>query len=140
MISQGTQSVIGWTGVLLDRLHEVYSHEEQPREQSALVLIDEIGAHMHPLWQQTIVPGLKELFPNVQFIATSHSPLRSRTAQPGVAAASRPLPVFGLSSTLVWVAAQRTAPEAPHLPAVQPAYTLPSIGGVWAMGRPSVVF
>jgi hypothetical protein len=75
VISQGTQSLVGWTGILLERLYEVYSHVEQPRDEYALVLIDEIDAHMHPAWQQTIVPQLKQLFPNVQFIATSHSPL-----------------------------------------------------------------
>jgi AAA15 family ATPase/GTPase len=74
-ISQGTQSLIGWVGVLLQRLYEVYSDSKQPREQYALVLIDEIDAHMHPYWQQSIVPTLSELFPNVQFIATTHSPL-----------------------------------------------------------------
>ena len=41
----------------------------------ALVLMDEIDAHMHPVWQQVLVPRLKQLFPNVQFIATTHSPL-----------------------------------------------------------------
>jgi hypothetical protein len=74
-ISQGTQSLIGWIGVLLDRLHDVYKGKEHIREEYALVLIDEIGAHMHPGWQQLIVPELSKLFPNVQFVATTHSPL-----------------------------------------------------------------
>jgi hypothetical protein len=75
VISQGTQSLVGWTGILLERLYEVYSHVERPRDEYALVLIDEIDAHMHPAWQQTIVPALSQLFPRVQFIATTHSPL-----------------------------------------------------------------
>src|SRR4030095_12099414 len=37
--------------------------------------MDEIDAHMHPLWQRTLVNHLKEIFPNAQFIATTHSPL-----------------------------------------------------------------
>ncbi len=41
---------------------------------SGVVLIDEIDLHLHPKWQKTIVPNLAELFPNIQFILTSHSP------------------------------------------------------------------
>jgi hypothetical protein len=87
MISQGTQSLLGWVGILLQRLNDFYSQvpgEVQigPTsgpisllEQHALVLMDEIDAHMHPKWQQLIVHSLKQLFPNVQFIVTTHSPL-----------------------------------------------------------------
>ena len=39
-----------------------------------VVLIDEIDLHLHPKWQKTIVPNLKDLFPNIQFILTTHSP------------------------------------------------------------------
>lgn len=38
------------------------------------VLIDEIDAHLHPEWQLTVVQNLKEIFPNIQFILTTHSP------------------------------------------------------------------
>ena len=41
----------------------------------ALILMDEIDAHMHPLWQQQLLGRLKKLLPNVQVIATTHSPL-----------------------------------------------------------------
>jgi len=74
-VSQGTQSLMGWLGLLLQRLYEVYDNADRPREGPALVLIDEIDAHMHPRWQQTMVPNLNKLFPKVQFIATTHSPL-----------------------------------------------------------------
>lgn len=30
--------------------------------------------HLHPKWQQSVVNELKTAFPNVQFIATTHSP------------------------------------------------------------------
>ena len=75
LVSQGTQSLLGWVGVLLQRLYELHDRVDQPRKEPAVVLIDEIDAHMHPRWQQEIVPGLSELFPQVQFIATTHSPL-----------------------------------------------------------------
>ena len=37
-------------------------------------LMDEIDAHMHPSWQQQLLLKLKRLLPNVQVIATTHSP------------------------------------------------------------------
>lgn len=77
-LSQGTISLIGWLGVLLQRLYEVYDQDDDPTKRFALVLMDEIDAHMHPLWQRTLVNHLKEIFPNVQFIATTHSPLLIR--------------------------------------------------------------
>lgn len=73
-LSQGTVSVLGWIGVLMQRLFEVYSEIERPRDQYALVLMDELDAHMHPEWQQVMVHKILTLFPNVQFIVTTHSP------------------------------------------------------------------
>jgi predicted ATP-binding protein involved in virulence len=56
-------------------LYEVFGEEDDPIGRYALVLMDEIDAHMHPLWQRILVTHLKEIFPDVQFIATTHSPL-----------------------------------------------------------------
>jgi predicted ATP-binding protein involved in virulence len=74
-LSQGTISLISWVGVLLQRLYEVSRADETPRERYALVLIDELDAHMHPTWQTSIVGELSRTFTKVQFIATTHSPL-----------------------------------------------------------------
>jgi predicted ATP-binding protein involved in virulence len=71
-VSQGTTSLLGLAGILLQRLNEFYGQEVN---KSALVLIDEIDAHMHPLWQKLITTKLHDIFPAVQFIATTHSPL-----------------------------------------------------------------
>lgn len=40
----------------------------------AVVLIDEVEKHLHPGWQQTVLPKLMGIFPNAQFIVTTHSP------------------------------------------------------------------
>ena len=40
----------------------------------AIVLIDEIELHLHPSWQQTVLNTLLDIFPNTQFIVTTHSP------------------------------------------------------------------
>ena len=39
-----------------------------------VVLIDEIDLHLHPQWQQTILKDLHAIFPEIQFIASSHAP------------------------------------------------------------------
>ena len=48
--------------------------------RSGVVLIDEVDAHLHPEWQRTIGFWLKDHFPNVQFLVTSHSPLICQAA------------------------------------------------------------
>ncbi|MDI1445339.1 AAA family ATPase [Polyangium sp. 6x1] len=47
-----------------------------------IVLIDEVDAHLHVSWQQRIGFWLKEHFPNVQFIVTTHSPFVCQAADP----------------------------------------------------------
>lgn len=39
-----------------------------------IVLIDELDLHLHPLWQRRAIKGLPKVFPNLQFIITTHSP------------------------------------------------------------------
>jgi len=43
-------------------------------EQPAVVMIDEIEAHLHVELQKRALPFLTKMFPNVQFIASTHSP------------------------------------------------------------------
>ncbi|MCP4660653.1 MAG: AAA family ATPase [bacterium] len=74
-VSQGTTSLMGWTGILLSRLYEVSDSDSDPTRDHALVLLDELDAHLHPSWQHQLVPQLAKIFPNVQFVATTHSPL-----------------------------------------------------------------
>ena len=47
-----------------------------------IVLIDEIEQHLHARWQRTAVDDLRQLFPNVQFIASTHSPLVASSVGP----------------------------------------------------------
>lgn len=46
-------------------------------EITGIVLIDEIDKHLHIKLQKEILPKLFKLFPNVQFIVSSHSPFLS---------------------------------------------------------------
>jgi len=74
-ISQGMISLMGWVGILMQRMYEIYGEDDEPTQRYAVVLMDEIDAHLHPEWQRTLVRDLSKIFPNVQFIATTHSPL-----------------------------------------------------------------
>lgn len=47
---------------------------DDPLKGRGVVLIDEIDLHLHPKWQRVILPKLTSIFPNIQFIATTHSP------------------------------------------------------------------
>jgi hypothetical protein len=49
-------------------------------KRSGVVLIDEIDAHLHPEWQRQIGFWLKQHFPNIQFLVTTHSPIICQAA------------------------------------------------------------
>ena len=74
-LSLGYRSTAGWVIDFAARLYKQYPESEDPFFEPAIVLIDEIDLHLHPLWQLVIMRELSELFPATQFIATSHSPL-----------------------------------------------------------------
>ncbi|TXT35720.1 MAG: ATPase-like protein [Comamonadaceae bacterium] len=48
--------------------------------KGGVVMIDEIDAHLHPEWQREIGFWLKNHFPNVQFLVTTHSPIICQAA------------------------------------------------------------
>lgn len=47
---------------------------DDPLSTSGIVFIDEIDLHLHPVWQRKVLQQLHTIFPNVQFIVTTHSP------------------------------------------------------------------
>ena len=94
-LSAGEQNLLALTGDLVKRaiqLNKVYFEVDVNEEvgtfsnplkySHGIVLIDEIDLHLHPKWQRQIVPKLKEFFPLVQFIITTHSPLVLQAASP----------------------------------------------------------
>ena len=48
-----------------------------------IVLVDELGAHLHPTWQMRVTESLRDTFPRVQFVATTHDPLCLRGLHDG---------------------------------------------------------
>ncbi|TAK29941.1 MAG: hypothetical protein EPO40_08965 [Myxococcaceae bacterium] len=45
-----------------------------------VVIIDEIDAHLHPTWQQSVGPWFVKRFPRVQFIVATHSAIVCQSA------------------------------------------------------------
>ena len=47
---------------------------EAPARVEGVVLIDELDLHLHPRWQRVALPRLREAFPRLQLIVSTHSP------------------------------------------------------------------
>ncbi len=73
-LSDGYQGMMALTMDLIRRAFYLNPNAEDPLSVEGIVLIDEIELHLHPRWQQNILKDLTDLFPNVQFIVTTHSP------------------------------------------------------------------
>ncbi len=51
------------------------------KKSRGIVMIDELDMHVHPNWQRHVVGDLKNAFPNIQFVATTHSPFIVQSLQ-----------------------------------------------------------
>ena len=47
---------------------------DAPARVDGVVLIDELDLHLHPRWQRVALPGLRDAFPRLQLVVTTHSP------------------------------------------------------------------
>jgi len=73
-LSEGYKSILIFVSDLLYRLNKNASEGEKTTDLKGIVLVDEIDLHLHPKWQRVLIGKLRKLFPNVQFIFTTHSP------------------------------------------------------------------
>ncbi|SUX55045.1 AAA family ATPase [Chromobacterium vaccinii] len=73
-LSKGQQTLLVMAGDLARRLVALNPAAENPLNGSGIAIIDEIDLHLHPRWQQEVLPALLRTFPNMQFIVTTHSP------------------------------------------------------------------
>lgn len=74
LLSDGFKSIFQIIIATMRMLFENASQNELFYLNSGIVIVDEIDCHIHPRWQKSIMPALTELFPNCQFIVTTHSP------------------------------------------------------------------
>ena len=75
-LSDGIRSMLAMVGDIAYRCVKLNQHlgENAAKETNGIVLIDEVDMHLHPRWQQIVLVQLREAFPNIQFIVTTHSP------------------------------------------------------------------
>jgi len=108
-LSDGQRAVICLVTDIARRICILNPHlgKEVVRKTPGVVLIDELDMHLHPHWQRQIVNGLKKAFPQIQFIATSHSPQILGELRPKEiillceGGTSRPQVSYGLDSSQV---------------------------------------
>lgn len=86
-LSDGYRTVAALVLDIVRHLHETYGDLELTESDAglqldypAVVLIDEIDAHLHVSWQQVIGFWLKTRFPSIQFIVSTHSPFICQAA------------------------------------------------------------
>ena len=72
-LSSGYQAVLD---IILDIIMRMQNQTKRSFDFNlpGIVLIDEIETHLHLELQKNIMPFLTTIFPNIQFIVTSHSP------------------------------------------------------------------
>ncbi|MDX0985801.1 AAA family ATPase [Sinorhizobium medicae] len=89
LASSGYQTVIG---IAVEVMKLVFAFWDTLESATAIVLVDELDAHLHPRWKMRIVSALRTAFPNVQFIASTHDPLLLRGLNDGEVALMRRTP------------------------------------------------
>ncbi|MGO4117696.1 AAA family ATPase [Rhizobium ruizarguesonis] len=85
-LCDGYQTVIA---LIVDILSLVLPTWKTPELARGLVLIDEVGNHLHPSWKLRFVESLRSILPGVQVIATTHEPLCLRGLRGGEVAVLR---------------------------------------------------
>lgn len=73
-LSDGERCLLALFGDIARRLSLANPDSENPLLGGGIVLIDEVELHLHPKLQRKVVSVLRQTFPNVQLILTTHSP------------------------------------------------------------------
>ena len=74
-LSEGYKIVIAMVADLAARMAEANPDMDNPLNSTVIVLVDEVGLHLHPRWQRDILSQLTKVFPNIQFVVSTHSPV-----------------------------------------------------------------
>lgn len=85
LLSDGQRNIVALVGDIAMRCAHLNQHLglEATLQTPGIVLVDEIDTNIHPEWQKIIIPQLREYFPNIQFIITSHSPFIIQSIKDG---------------------------------------------------------
>lgn len=81
-LSTGEKCLLAMVGDLARRLAIANPSSTKPLESEGIIFIDELDLHLHPDWQRTVTKNLTSVFPNCQFIVSTHSPQILGEVQP----------------------------------------------------------
>lgn len=75
-LSDGIKNMLAMIADIAYRCVLLNGHlqDRAAKQSPGVVMIDEVDMHLHPQWQQTVIGSLREAFPTIQFIVTTHSP------------------------------------------------------------------
>ncbi|HDS0927407.1 TPA: AAA family ATPase [Pseudomonas putida] len=84
-VSSGYRAILAMVCDIMQRLMDraINPYFQGLEHAQAVVLIDEVEAHLHPRWKIQIMQVLRRALPKVTFIATSHDPLCLRGMENG---------------------------------------------------------
>lgn len=84
-LSDGYRNMVAMVADIAHRAARLNPHlgEGAAEKTPGVVLIDEIDLHLHPKWQRSVVNSLRNAFPKIQFIATTHSPFIIQSMEDG---------------------------------------------------------
>lgn len=77
-LSDGYKSTII---LAIDMMMKLSGAHSDMDKMSGIVIVDELGNQLHPRWQMRIVKQLRKVFPNINFIISTHHPLCLRGAE-----------------------------------------------------------
>jgi len=85
MLSDGFRTMLAMVADIAYRAAVLNPHlgKEAAQKTPGIVLIDEIDLHLHPKWQRRVVNDLRRTFPEIQFVATTHSPFIIQSLREG---------------------------------------------------------
>lgn len=76
MLSDSLRITLSMIGDLASRMAMLNPdfQDDITKKTPGIVMIDDIDMRLHPAWQKSIIGALRNIFPEVQFIITAHSP------------------------------------------------------------------
>ena len=84
-LADGYKSSVLWVTDLIGWALAFQPHLKTTQAIRGIVILDEMEQHLHARWQRTLVDDLRQLFPNLQFVAATHSPLIGSSVGPRIA-------------------------------------------------------
>lgn len=74
-LSSGTKNILSLVTDVIVRFYDQQPKVVDPAKFKGVVIIDEIDLHLHPRGQKELIQNLNKVFPGIQFIVSTHSPI-----------------------------------------------------------------